>query len=129
MPKYAPEFESFWSIYPRNLDKGNAFKKYKARLNDGYTPEELLQAAQAYAEECRTARTEEHFIKHPKTFLSEALPFLDYIRKAKQAAEPDITPEQLFAGWRQKTESDGGGDESEAAIVNPFAQYRRAENE
>ena len=34
--EYAVAFEEFWKVYPRKVDKGNAYKKYQARLNDGY---------------------------------------------------------------------------------------------
>ncbi len=78
---YTPGFEEFWKTYPRKVEKGNAYKKYQARLNDGYSEEELLTAAQRYAKECQAQHTESRYIKHPKTFLSDAMPFLDYIRK------------------------------------------------
>lgn len=79
--KYSTGFCEFWKNYPRKVDKGNAYKKYQERLNDGYSEEELLAAAQRYAKECQTQHTESRYIKHPKTFLSDAMPFLDYIRK------------------------------------------------
>ena len=43
--------------------------------------EELLTAVQNYARECRKNHTENVYIKHPKTFLSETLPFTDYLPK------------------------------------------------
>lgn len=79
--KYSTDFAEFWSVYPRKSDKGMAYKKYRARRNDGYTPEQLLQAAEAYAEECRRNRTDQKYIKHAKTFLGDALPFEDYLGK------------------------------------------------
>lgn len=78
---YSTEFEVFWSIYPRKADKAQAYKKYNARLKDGYTPEELRTAAENYAAQSRKDRTEDKFIKHGKTFLGEATPFLDYLPK------------------------------------------------
>ena len=39
---YTENFEAFWSVYPRKEGKGEAYKKYKARLNDGYTEQELI---------------------------------------------------------------------------------------
>ena len=80
-------FEIFWKVYPRKVGKGDAYKKYKARLNDGYSEEALLQAAENYAAKCVRERTEEKFIKHAKTFLSDTLPFTDYIREEKRQAE------------------------------------------
>lgn len=94
---YTKDFEDFWKLYPRKKEKGNAYKKYMARLNDGYSSEELQNAAKAYADEVISRHTEEKFIKHPKTFLSEALPFLDYLNTnqgedSDETIEEDINP-------------------------------------
>lgn len=85
---YTPDFEQFWLVYPRKVGKGEAYKKYKARLNDGFSEAELLEAATNYAAQCKRDRTEEKYIKHGKTFLSENTPFLDYI---KNEAPTDVT--------------------------------------
>ena len=76
---YTPAFEEFWQIYPRKADKAQAYKKYNARIKDGYSHEQLCEAAKNYAEQCKRDRTEEKFIKHAKTFLGESTPFLDYL--------------------------------------------------
>lgn len=86
-PKYTPAFETFWKAYPRTIGKGEAYKKYKARRNDGYSDEELLEAAKNYANQCRKLSTQKEYIKHPKTFLSDSLPFLDFLPK-RDAPEP-----------------------------------------
>ena len=39
---YTSDFEEFWLIYPRKADKAQAYKKYKARLEDGFSHEQLL---------------------------------------------------------------------------------------
>lgn len=84
-PKYTPAFETFWKAYPRTVDKGMAYKKYKARRNDGYSDEELLEAAKNYANQCRKLSTQKEYIKHPKTFLSDSLPFLDFLPKRDES--------------------------------------------
>lgn len=90
--RYAePGFTEFWKIYPRKNDKGQAYRKYKARIKDGYSPDELIAAATAYAAECKRQRTEQQYIKHAKTFLGDSTPFLDYITK-KQDAAPTRAP-------------------------------------
>lgn len=86
--KYGPEFEEFWKAYPRSEGKGEAFKKYQARRKDGWSAEELLMAAQNYAIRCRKLRTEKQYIKHPKTFLSDSTPFVDYIPKKQEQPAP-----------------------------------------
>ena len=104
---YTCDFESFWTAYPRKKDKGNAFKKYTARLNSGFSEEELLTAAKAYAEECRQNRTEEKYIKHPSTFLSDSTPFTEYLKGGRaddtgNNAEPDtdgLIQQAIKAGY------------------------------
>ena len=91
--KYSTGFEAFWSVYPRKIDKGNAYKKYSARRNDGYSDEELLKAATNYALECKKLHTESSYIKHPKTFLSDSLPFTDYLKKDAPAQQKFGLPE------------------------------------
>ena len=81
---YSKDFDEFWAAYPRNDDKGGCYKKYRARLNDGYSEAELLSAAQAYAARCRKEHTEKKYIKMGKTFLGDAMPFVEYIRKEEK---------------------------------------------
>lgn len=78
---YSTDFEEFWAVYPRKADKAQAYKKYKARLEDGFSHEQLLEAAKNYANQCKRDRTEDRYIKHGKTFLGESTPFLDYLPK------------------------------------------------
>ena len=83
-----------WEAYPRKVDKGQAYKKYKARLEDGFSHEQLYEAVKNYAAQCKKQRTETMYIKHGKTFLGESTPFLDYLPKDKPAqseAEYDET--------------------------------------
>lgn len=101
-PKYAPAFEQFWDAYPRKIGKGEAYKKYRARRKDGYPDEELLEAAKAYAAQCRKMKTEKEFIKHPKTFLSDNLPFLDYLPK-KKPEPPESSGDNPFGNWEDDT--------------------------
>ena len=99
--KYSVGFEEFWKVYPRKVDKGNAYKKYSARRKDGFSDEELLQAAKAYAAECQKLHTEQTYIKHPKTFLSDSLPFTDYIKKSVPKQQEFEVPEtgNPFEDW------------------------------
>lgn len=86
--KHGKEFEEFWSIYPKKVDKGEAFKKYKARRNDGYSAEEILEAAKAYKAECERKHTDRQYIKHAKTFLGPSLSFTEYIPRNQQPPAP-----------------------------------------
>jgi len=90
---YPTDFEELWSAYPRKVDKAQAYKKYKARLEDGFSHAQLLEATRNYAAQCKRDRTEDKYIKHGKTFLGEATPFLDYLPKEPEKhgslEEPD----------------------------------------
>lgn len=91
---YTCAFEDLWSAYPRRKDKALAYKAYKARLNDGFSEDELLAAVKRYADECKKQRTEERYIKHCSTFLGPNTPFMDYL--AKEAAT-DVTDDPYSA--------------------------------
>ena len=92
-PKYDKDFETFWAAYPRKADKGQCYKKYKARIKDGYSPEELLTAATNYAEQCRRQKTEQQYIKHGKTFLGDSVPFADFLPKMNEQPVETKRPE------------------------------------
>ena len=92
---YSATFEEFWEAYPRKLDKGMAYKKYQARIKDGFSPEELLESAKAYARQCAVQKTEQQYIKHAKTFLGDSTPFRDFLPRA---TEPTVRmPEETGA--------------------------------
>lgn len=74
-------FEEAWKAYPRKKDKALARKAYMARLNDGYSPDELISASKAYAQECAEDRREERYIKLGATFFGPSTPFSDYLKR------------------------------------------------
>lgn len=80
---YISSFVTFWETYPKKSDKGQAYKCYKARLNDGWSENELLIACQNYAAECKKDKRETRYIKNGSTFLSSTTPFIDYLTKEK----------------------------------------------
>lgn len=87
--RYTDEFEEVWKNYPRKVDKGLAYKKYQARINSGYRPEDLLEATKNYAKECVIRHTESRFIKHGATFFGDSTPFEDYIPSEKHEVQDD----------------------------------------
>lgn len=99
---YIRDFEEFWNIYPRKSEKGNAYRKYHARLKDGWSPAELLEAARNYAADCERNKTEKEYIKHAKTFLSDSTPFTDFLPGKgdsifEEKSEDDNDP---YGEWR-----------------------------
>lgn len=91
---YSSNFEKFWSVYPRKVGKGEAYKKYNARIKDGWKPEELEEAARKYADKCIRDKTAKKFIKHGKSFLSDSTPFADYLNKSVMESESE-QPKQV----------------------------------
>lgn len=100
---YSKDFEEFWSVYPRKVGKGDAYKKYKARLKDGWSEAELLEAARHYADRVVRERTEQKYIKHAKTFLSDSTPFIDDLPKKQEvkSAAGTCDDDNPYADWRQ----------------------------
>lgn len=95
--KYTEDFEQFWKIYPRKVDKGQAYRKYCARIHEGHKPKELMQAAKNYAEDCKRNRTMMPYIKHAKTFLGESEPYLEWVERRPEIPQqtqwrPDYNP-------------------------------------
>lgn len=94
---YTCAFEALWDAYPRKKEKAMAYKQYLARLNNGFSEDELMTAVKRYAEECRKNKTEQRYIKQGATFLGHNTPFEDYLRgdvtvgKPGRNTEPDET--------------------------------------
>lgn len=96
--KYSSTFEEFWKAYPRKVDKGQAYKKYQARLKDGFSPDELLEAAVNYAKQCAKERTEQKFIKHAKTFLGDSTPFIELTGQKQEVVKMPYDENNPYAG-------------------------------
>lgn len=99
--RYSKTFEDWWDIYPRKVGKGEAYKKYNTRLKDGWSPNELLEAAKNYRNDVQRTHTEKCYIKHPKTFLSDTLPFTDFIKRTDKESTVDTAEsnENPYAAW------------------------------
>ncbi|MEH6941500.1 phage replisome organizer N-terminal domain-containing protein [Bacillus sp. JJ722] len=64
---YSNEFEQFWSIYPRKVDKKKAFKSFKTAIKN-HSLETILIGTEKYAKQVQ--KTDKQYIKHPTTFLN-----------------------------------------------------------
>lgn len=90
--KYTCVFEALWKAYPRKKEKSLAYKAYQARLNDGFSEDELMIAVKRYAEECQRRKTEERYIKLGATFLGVNTPFTDYLKEDGDDAGREAKP-------------------------------------
>jgi biotin operon repressor len=61
------EFESFWSHYPKKVDKGAAVRAFRKALKT-YPATEVIEGAKRYAEDPNLP--EKQFIKNPATWLN-----------------------------------------------------------
>lgn len=94
--EYTAEFEAFWRVYPRHVEKARAFRAWRARLREGWPADDLIRAAVNYAASCRARGTEERFIKHASTFLGPDKPFKDWLGAV--VAEP-VGDSRVPAAW------------------------------
>jgi DNA-binding transcriptional regulator YhcF (GntR family) len=78
---YNTHFEDCWNIYLKKKDKSRAYECYMARLQNGYSEEELFEATKNYMAECKKNNTPLQYIKDAKTFFGVNTPFVDYIPK------------------------------------------------
>ena len=67
---YTPDFEKFWSVYPRRIGKQVAFLAW-LKVVATYPPEDIISAAEEYAAVCKRERRQERYIMHPSTFLNK----------------------------------------------------------
>lgn len=151
-------FEHVWKLYPRHDEKKRALECYTARLNAGWTEEELLQATEAYAKECEERQTEKRYIKQAKTFFGINEPFVDYLKRAKaQEKKQDLSsffdineanntppyfglPKEWFDGetliesrvepiWHPRMHGLPEGTESAKEVINTFNWRKRGWHE
>lgn len=66
---YLSEFETFWKLYPKRIDRKKAYEKFQsaAKIHDVQL---IIDGARKYAEQCHVNVTQKQFIKHPTTFLN-----------------------------------------------------------
>jgi len=98
---YTPEFDEFWNVYPRKLGKLEAFKTWE-RIIKKESPTVIIQCASNYAQDCINRKTEERFIKHPKTFLNDER-YKDYmVIVLSQPKKQQNVFDQLLAAEEEK---------------------------
>jgi len=66
------EFDEFWNIYPKNrASRKNSLEKYKSTRKKGITHETIINGARQYFQLTKRERTEQKFIAHATTWLSQ----------------------------------------------------------
>lgn len=82
---YPDDFERFWMVYPRRVDKRKAFRAWQARLKQGAHAEDMIMAAAAYAS--AKAGKDPQYLKHAATFLGPDKAFEEWVHGAPEAAQ------------------------------------------
>jgi hypothetical protein len=79
---YTPDFETFYSEYPRAEEKGRTFTNWKKCLKE-YSVYDLMTACRNYKEKVNTKKTARDYIKTSANFLGREKFFVDYIKGEK----------------------------------------------
>ena len=78
---YPKEFEDLYNVYPDrpNEDKGRAYKKVRARINEGINYVDLGKAAMNYSKYCDIEdKTGTKYVKMMSTFFGESDPWVEF---------------------------------------------------
>ena len=68
---YSPEFERFWSVYPRKVgDKKKAEGFFGEQIAEGGV-ERIIQSAEEFRDECLRIGTAQRYIPYPATWLNQ----------------------------------------------------------
>lgn len=110
---FEAEFEEFWKAYPkpRNPDKTPGRQKYIALRKKGVSADDLLRAAQNYAQAMRG--TDPRYIKHCKTFLGPSDAWRDYLNEPAQESDELPDAAELFpdlAEWMRRNRGVANGE-------------------
>ena len=68
--KYSVDFEKFWKIYPRKINKYATMQKFKIAIRS-YDIDKLFRATTIFAQQVKNNNTEERFIPHGATWLTQ----------------------------------------------------------
>jgi predicted phage replisome organizer len=84
-----PQFDEFWSLYPRKIEKQKALSAWEGVIKRGSDPSEVLQATNNYIQQIKVNETETKFIKHPSSFLNKDT-WKDYLSTSISPSQQNI---------------------------------------
>lgn len=82
--EYSTGFKELWEIYPRKDSKAAAYRNYQKRLKDGYSPDELMEAARNYRDFCDRTHRDKQYTYKARTFFDADGEFTTYMNKAEK---------------------------------------------
>ncbi len=96
--KYPDDFEKIWNAYPKSRGtKKKAWRKWKARRNEGIDNNNLLEAAKNYKIEVEYEGTEKKYVKHGATFFGPDEHWCEYLDENWNDPRPDTRPSKKYA--------------------------------
>lgn len=99
---YSSEFETFWKECPKKVSKLDAEKIFSKIISDKKaTFDELLSGIKRYAEHCRQEKTDEHYIKHPSTWLNQGCWADEYENSMSEMDKLSAEVDNYLAGWNR----------------------------
>ena len=98
---YSNEFERFWSIYPKKVEKKPAYKAFKTCLKNKHDIETIIKGTEKYA--LQVKNTDKTYIKNPATFLNRES-FIDEEVQEKEIPKQPVyeTPGALAGFWSEE---------------------------
>lgn len=78
---YTPEFEKFYSEYPRSENKSQTFINWKSKLKNGLTVDLIMKAVENYKIKCEDEEKEKRYCFNSSNFLGKANYVNDYLPK------------------------------------------------
>lgn len=88
---YLTEFESIWSLYPRKVNRQQAYKAYEKARKSGVEFVTIFEGVQRYKSYVDSECTEEKYIKHGATWINQECWNDEYKVKQKDKKKSDYS--------------------------------------
>lgn len=95
--EYDEEFDALWQIYPRRINKVNAYKAFRASVKRGASMEELTLAVRNYASE--RVGQDEQYTMHGATFFGKSERWRDYLPRVEVPFVMGAEVERIARIW------------------------------
>lgn len=94
-------FEKMFKAYPKQLDEDGAREAFEVAVGKGADPQQLADAAAAYATQVAREGKDERFIPYPANWLSKGLykPVLEALERAEKAAARSLAENGPVPHW------------------------------
>lgn len=98
--EYSSDFEKFWSLYPKQIEKKKAYAAWNKTLKKEAKPDDIIQACINYTKLCNQENKEPQFIKHAATFLGPNEPYKEFVKGCP--IKPALNYKNIYQNHKQK---------------------------